>query len=229
MREIEFRGKRTQNGEWIYGDLLRNNEQSLIHPIPTEPHEYPEDYDENVDPGTIGQFTGLLDKNGTKIFEGDIVREINTTYCRLVAFGKLGYDSNWNGLTGFGFKDNERAVRVNRAIKQGEGQMRGFIEVTLSNASKKIWFSVSKIKRFCDYRINGWSIMETSEELKALIEEAQKEGGVSIQYVPYYSLHPEAVPLPYIQPYPQTTQPEPLDFPKWKASVLTWEHNKEDS
>jgi uncharacterized phage protein (TIGR01671 family) len=129
MREIEFRGKRTQNGEWIYGDLLRNNEQSLIHPIPTEPHEYPEDYDENVDPGTIGQFTGLLDKNGTKIFEGDIVREINTTYCRLVAFGKLGYDSNWNGLTGFGFKDNERDY-------YGEGNK--FIEIRFHDDPERL-------------------------------------------------------------------------------------------
>ena len=53
--------------------------------------------------------------------------------------------------------------------------MKGFIEVTLSNSSKKIWFSVSKIKRFCDYEVNGWQVKETYEEIKALIEEAQKE------------------------------------------------------
>ena len=52
--------------------------------------------------------------------------------------------------------------------------MKGFIEVTLSNASKKIWFSVSKIRRFCDYEVNGWQVKETGEEIKALIEEAQQ-------------------------------------------------------
>ena len=53
--------------------------------------------------------------------------------------------------------------------------MKGFIEVTLSNESKKIWFPVSKINRFCDYEVSGWQVKETGEEIKALIEEAQKE------------------------------------------------------
>ena len=83
--------------------------------------------------------------------------------------------------------------------------MNGFIEVTLSNENGKIWFTVSKIKHFCDYRINGWSIMETSEEIKALIEEAQKEDGVHIRYVPY---------VPNKEP-----QIVPLDFPTWNSKA----------
>lgn len=121
--------------------------------------------------------------------------------------------------------------------------MNGFIEVTENGGKKLIdikglWI-VEKAEEYATphktkiYIVRIFESIvyaeETYDEVIKKIEEAQKEGGVSIQYVPYYSLHPEAVPLPYIQPYPQTTQPEPLDFPKWKASVLTWEHNKEDS
>lgn len=66
MREIKFRGKRLDNGEWVYGDL---------HIRTPFPHIHSEiDYSRvNIDPHTVGQFTGLHDKNGNEIYEGDIV------------------------------------------------------------------------------------------------------------------------------------------------------------
>lgn len=102
MREILFRGKRIDNGEWVEGYFCNENCDGIAMPMYEQANIIKKGtgFWHPVNPKTVGQYAGITDRRGRRIFEGDIFEDRREDMYALVVFKNGCFCLEWYGITG---------------------------------------------------------------------------------------------------------------------------------